>query len=832
MPTTTRLLPFLWLHGESEETLRQGVRAIAASGCGAVCAESRVHPDFLGDSWWQEIDILLDECKRLGLDLWLLDDAHFPSGYANGAAAGTPYCRMMMNEIHMDVSGPRKGGRILVRPDGATSLPVAVVAGRRVDRSHIIEAHIDIGSWSVTDLVDLTDRVEDGFVRWDVPEGDWRVFILTANYVAERNPPQFFANPLLPEGGRLMIDTVYEAHYQHMKADFGKTFKGFFSDEPALRAGRGSRAIPGEYPHLPYPWRMDMPELLTKQLGKPARVLLPGLWYDIGEDTRRIRYAMMDTVSRLYGENYSTQIGDWCRAHGVAYVGHVIEQNNAHSRLGQGAGHFFRAMSGQDMAGMDFVLHEMKPEFRNASHAWNTQDFEADDDFFRYMLPQMTVSCAHLDPKKKGRSLCEIFGAYGWQEDAAEMRYLANMLMARGINHFTPHAFTLKPYPDPDSPPHFGDFNPLMPALTRLHGHMARVASLLDGGAMVARAGVLYYAEAEWAQGNACMKTQTLVKALNMAHIPCEIVPIDQLQPGRYDVLYIPRGKYFPLKLFPHLRSLMDAGCRVVFADALPEGLSEGEGDMAELTRGMQVLPLAQIAAHARTHCQLPAHALTDSPDIHTYLYRSGEGKLLTVLFNEDTRDSHAITMDVPELTTPVLYDSEMQQCCVLESSPFTATVEPGQLLILADHQPDWGEPRMLTHDTPCGTVSPLWHITFPGTDYAPIDTDTPGDLNEVYPRFSGVARYEGDLTVNADCDSLLLEDASGSVSLWVDDQPMGHRDAPPYRFPADLPKGTHRLTLEVVNTLVFRHRDRLSTFNYIKPSGLTGAVTCLRCKP
>lgn len=77
----------------------------------------------------------------------------------------------------------------------------------------------------------------------------------------------------------------------------------------------------------------------------------------------------------------------------------------------------------------------------------------------------------------------------------------------------------------------------------------------------------------------------------------------------------------------------------------------------------------------------------------------------------------------------------------------------------------------------------------------------------------------------------LLLEDVSGSVSLWVDGQLLGHRDAPPYRFPARLSEGTHRLTLEVVNTLVFRHRDRLSTFNYIKPSGLTGAVTCLKRK-
>ena len=170
--------------------------------------------------------------------------------------------------------------------------------------------------------------------------------------------------------------------------------------------------------------------ILDKALGESAAPLLPGLWYDIGPRTKRIRYALMDTVSRLYGENYSMPLGAWCREHGVSYIGHVIEQNNTHARLGSGAGHYFRAVSGQQMAGIDIVLHEVRPEFNGVSHAWQSQDYEADDDFFRYMLAQMAVSCAYLDKEKQGRTMCEIFGAYGWQEDIAEMRYLACLMLS------------------------------------------------------------------------------------------------------------------------------------------------------------------------------------------------------------------------------------------------------------------------------------------------------------------------------------------------------------------------------------------------------------------
>ena len=831
MTDTRRLLPFLWLHGEDEETLRQGVRDIAASGCGSLCAESRTHPDFLGPTWWQEIDILTDECKRLGLTYYLLDDTHFPSGYANGAAKDTPWCRMMMTERHMDVSGPRRGGAILVEPDGSKGILAAVVAARRVHRDDIVEAHIDLGGWAVTDMIDLTDQVQDGLVYWEVPEGDWRVFVMTANYVSERNPPQYFANPLLPKGGQLMISTVYEAHYEHLKDEFGKTFRGFFSDEPALRAGRGCKAVLGEYPNLPIPWRMDLPQLLSAQLGQPARRLLPGLWYDIGDMTPRIRYALMDTVSRLYGENYSQPIGAWCQAHGVEYIGHVIEQNNAHSRLGQGAGHFFRAMSGQTMAGMDYVLHEMKAEFRDASHAWKTQDFEADDDFFRYMLPQMTVSCAHLDPKKKGRSLCELFGAYGWQEDAEEMRYIANLLMSRGVNYFTTHAFTLKPFPDPDSPPHFGAFNPLMPALTRLHGHMARVGSLIDGGRMLARVGALYYAEAEWSQGKSCMKTQAIVKALNQAHIPCEIVPIDLLEPARYDVLYIPQGNLWPRKLFDRLQALMAKGCRVVFVDALPEGLSEGCGDIALLTQGMQTLPLADIAADAAAHAAQPVRALTPSRDIHMYLYEKG-GHVYTLLFNEDVRQRHAITLTTAAFAAPVLWDSEMQRCYpVSTNGSCTVTIESGQLLVLGDPLPDWPAPKPQPAYEAAVCTSPLWRITFPGTDLPAITTESPANISRLHPRFAGIVRYEAQVVTDSDYAALELADISGSVSAWMDDALLGHRDAPPYRFAFPPEGGARRLRLEVIIPLFFTARDPLSFYNYIKPSGLTGPVTWLKQK-
>ena len=45
------IFPFLWMHGESEETLREYMGAIESAGMGAVCVESRPHPDFMGERY-------------------------------------------------------------------------------------------------------------------------------------------------------------------------------------------------------------------------------------------------------------------------------------------------------------------------------------------------------------------------------------------------------------------------------------------------------------------------------------------------------------------------------------------------------------------------------------------------------------------------------------------------------------------------------------------------------------------------------------------------------------------------------------------------------------
>ena len=183
--------------------------------------------------------------------------------------------------------------------------------------------------------------------------------------------------------------------------------------------------------------------------------------------------------------------------HNVEYIGHIIEDDNAHTRLGCSIGHYFREQKGQHRSGVDLVHFQILPGFNEKVHRWLS--WETDGEFFHYGLAKLGSSSAHIDPKKQGRAICEIFGNFGWAEGVRLMKWLTDHMLVRGINHFVPHAFSPK-FPDRDCPPHFyarGN-NPGYRFFAHLMRYMNRVCHLLNDGIHLTDAAVLYHAEAEW----------------------------------------------------------------------------------------------------------------------------------------------------------------------------------------------------------------------------------------------------------------------------------------------------------------------------------------------
>ena len=104
------ILPFFWQHGETETVLRTYMKTIQDMGIQAVCLESRPHPDFAGPGWWHDLDIILDEAKQRNMKVWILDDSHFPTGYANGGMkkVGKELQKCSVYHLCVDLVGPAR----------------------------------------------------------------------------------------------------------------------------------------------------------------------------------------------------------------------------------------------------------------------------------------------------------------------------------------------------------------------------------------------------------------------------------------------------------------------------------------------------------------------------------------------------------------------------------------------------------------------------------------------------------------------------------------------------------------------------------------------------
>ena len=618
------ILPFFWQHGEDEATLREYMKAISEANCGAVCVESRPHPDFCGEKWWQDMNVILDEARKRGMKVWILDDSHFPTGFANGAVKAAPVelhrQSVCANTIRLD--GEAREAELaldgLIPPPHrfANLMEQYVYPALTKDAPHFDDdAIIALTAVSESGETVTIPYHGESTVIWQKPEGAWTVWVigLSRNCGVHRE----YINMLDPASCRLLLDAVYEPHWQHYAADFGTTIAGFFSDEPELGNG-----------HLYYydnllgtdqdlPFAATMPAELEKRLGADWASRLYLLWDNDCDkkETAFVRHVFMDAVTKLLRENFSRQIGDWCREHGVRYIGHMIEDDNAHARTGSSLGHYFRGMDGQDMAGIDDIGGQVLPQGEEEPKIGNLMA-KRDGEFYHYMMGNLAASAAALEPGKHGDAMCEIFGNYGWAEGVRLEKYLADHFLVRGINHFVPHAFSPAPFPDLDCPPHFyaHGHNPQYRHFGKLMAYMNRVATLTSGGRRISKVAVLYHGEAEWA-GEA-MLTQKVARKLFEAQIEFDTIPADvfaerehyltvlgnpmRVNTQKYEAFIIPRSQFLPKAVIDAATELIEQGLPMIFIDALPEGISDADESISAALQKARVLGLDELISTLR----------------------------------------------------------------------------------------------------------------------------------------------------------------------------------------------------------------------------------------
>ncbi|KHK97568.1 hypothetical protein LK09_11815 [Microbacterium mangrovi] len=848
------IMPLFWQKGGPVEVVRTEMERIGDAGIGAVILEARPHPEFLEDGWWRDVDAVLEIARRRGMKVWFFDDDTFPTGHAGGAVASAPpnLRRRFLTERHTDVVGPACGASLLVERTMFFGPAASLDPGRLL--RVLAYPRAEDSDTLVGDAIDLTDRIVDGVVHWDVPDGWWRVFFVSETTDGASAPHTDHIDYLNPASTRLLLDAVHEQIHARYADEFGTTIAGFFSDEPGFYNDPDTFDFGSALGKaVPLPWNEHVAAALSAALGEDCLPVVPLLWAPAEGAERRVRSAYMDVVSRLYSDGFSRQLGDWCHAHDVEYIGHVIEDNGAHARLGPGAGHYFRAMAGQDMAGVDIIGGQVVPGFSRGPFA--NMAGAADGEFFHFGLAKLASSAAHLDPRKAGRSMCETIGASGWYAGLRLFTWLTNHLLVRGVTHVVPHAFSPAPFPDLDCPPHFYAHgkNPQYRYQHLLSEYTNRLSHLLQGGVHVAPFAVLYHADAEWL--GAAQPCERPLRVLMEAQLDADIVPGDALPQARaagaaftlgeetYDALVVPGSDFLPSSVARELLRLDEAGIPVVFVDRVPRVHG---GPATDLTDRFRAVPLAELAEVAASLTSRAVRVAASAPGLRAYRRDLGAVDVV-MLMNESTRERVCTTLTVPRAGAVIAFDAVTGTCRRVPFSTETTAgtavpldLAPGEASVLLVGDPvAWrdlpveaaavaGAPVVVAADWTVATATAQQYPVF--TPWRSLDDLVPLDRPELLPRFSGTIRYTSTVAPDRLDGAFVLDlgEVHEIAQVTVNGADLGTRIAPPYRFtiPDGLLTTSSTLEVEVTNTLVKAHPDFFSAFAQQEPTGLLGPVT------
>ncbi|MDD3027302.1 MAG: hypothetical protein PHI41_04535 [Erysipelotrichaceae bacterium] len=824
------LYPFFWQHGESNEKIEEYMDKMLEQGIYNVCIESRPHPDFLGPGWWQSMDGIIAKAKKQGMKIWILDDAKFPTGYANGQVPKSLQ-KKYLNIRRFDVVGPNRYGQLDLRT--LVDMREYSKDPRHKD-DEFFKAFIARNDPSAKDaffeasLTDITSCYIDGYLNFELACDNYSIFVIYKTTCGQEAATSDYLDPTLKEATDVLINEVYEKHYDRYRSEFGKTIVGFFSDEPRFGNIKGPDSIIGKT-LMPLPYNDLVERKLAERCGNNSDYLV-FLFYGQSELASSTRFSYMDVVSNLYQENFSKHIGAWCQNHGVEYVGHVIEDNNAHARLGYGPGHYFRAMAGQDMAGIDIIGGQVVPGMDYFHEAFSTGG--SDGEFYHYGLANMGASCAKLDPRKKGRLMCEAYGAYGWIEGLKMMKWISDHMISHGVNVIVPHAFSPKEFPDWDCPPHFYAHgkNPQYPYFHHLTGYLDRLCHLFSDGYKCAQVGVLYHGFGEWS-GEA-MLMQKVLKELQQNQISADVISEDylleaQMQSGSYrinnydyDVLVVPYSSRLPQFLLDKIKELANL-VPVYFVDSYPEEF------VCDKT---QLIGLEDLANELDKYQDLKTINL--EPSLVCYKYQQADG-ISYFLTNESVTKTIATTVSIEGNARLSCYDPMTNEVYHLQTEfssrgvEFELTLEPYQSLVLVEMESD----RIRLEKGQLIKAVSEAEISLKGfgqDEYEHIDCNSFSDyLGRRYPDFSGSIKYEFELELSQPEAILELEEAYETITIMVNGKEVATSIAPPYRFDLSGYLKSEKNTIAIVatNTIYRNQRDSFSAYYACEPLGIVGPV-------
>ncbi|MGQ9503884.1 MAG: glycosyl hydrolase [Thermogutta sp.] len=386
-----------------------------------------VHPrpglitPYLSDEWFRLWKLALRTAETLDMNVWIYDENSYPSGFAGG----------WVPEVM-----PESIGRGLVLKEAAKpdEIPVAAVAVYRV---------ADDGFQNITKHFRSGETIEPGR-------------FLYAEIVRARPSPW--------HGGRAYVDLIYpgvtekfleitlDAYQREVGKWFGSRVPGSFTDEPRLLTA-------GELT-----WTDDLADCFRQECGYDLLDHLPSLLRPIG-DWKRVRHDYYRLLLKLFIERWAKPYFEWCEKHGIEFTGHYWEHE--WPRCGVVPDNMAMYAWHQRPA-IDCLMNQ----YAEHTHA----------QFGNIRAVRELASVA--DQMGRKRTLCELYGAAGWDLRFQDMKRIADWLGVLGVNTFDQHLsyVTIRGARKMDHPQSFSYHEPWWDSYHVIARYLTRLSLVLSAG--------------------------------------------------------------------------------------------------------------------------------------------------------------------------------------------------------------------------------------------------------------------------------------------------------------------------------------------------------------
>ena len=449
-----------WNTRLEKERLKRQIGYFKEMGMGGFHMHSRTGLDtpYMEEEFLSMIKFCVEEAKANDMYAYLYDEDRWPSGAAGG--------KVTVNEAYRS--------RYLVLT------PFSQEQRKEEEREYSSSAHVSANGggklvaayrlcWKNRRLEDYERLPLDG----ELPEDCWRVYLEIASESPWYNN-QTYVDTLNPEAIREFIRQTHEKYYALLKEDVGKCVPSIFTDEPQF----AHKTLPGaaqEKTDIVLPFTESFEERYQKQYGESFFDRLPEVVWELPEGAgHTVRYRYHELLAEQFASAFADTLGEWCRKHGLALTGHMMEEPTLRSQTAA-LGEAMRSYRSFQLPGIDMLCDNRE-----------------------YNTAKQAQSAAH----QYGRDgvLSELYGVTGWDFDFRRHKLQGDWQAALGVTLRVPHLswMSMAGEAKRDYPASIFYQSPWYREYRLLEDHFARLNTVLMSGEPVVKIGVIHPIESYW----------------------------------------------------------------------------------------------------------------------------------------------------------------------------------------------------------------------------------------------------------------------------------------------------------------------------------------------